>query len=314
MTAPPAFRFSMQMTSAPTGGEWLHLARRFEREGYDTISLPDHLGAQFAPIPALASIAAVTERVRLSMFVMANDFRNPAVLAKEITTLDVISGGRVDLGLGAGWHADEYAQQGVPFDKPSVRIQRLAEAVEILRRAFAGERFSHYGEHYNVTDLDVLPRPVQQRIPLVLGGGAKKMLTLAGQQADIVGIATNNSLRTELVGGNSGLAQDVVAEQIGWVRDAAGSRFTDITLNVRVLGVAVRSTREEGAEALAKDLGDPAMLLRSPFVFVGPIESIVEQMLRYREELGVSYYTVSQRHADQLAPLVERVRAGATGP
>lgn len=302
------FRMAMQMTSAPTGAAWLELARRFEAEGYDTISLPDHLGTQFAPIPGLAAIAAVTERVRLSMFVLANDIRNPAVLAKEITTLDVISGGRVELGLGAGWHAAEYAQQGVPFDKASIRIDRLAEAIAILRRAFAGRRFSFAGTHYSVTDLDVLPHASQARIPFVLGGGAKKMLSLAAREGDVVGISTNNSLRTDLVGGNSGLAEDVVAEQIGWVRTAAGDRSPAIELNIRVLGVAVRPTREEGAEALAAELGDPEMLLRSPFVFVGPIESIAEQMVRYREQLGISYYTVSQRHADQLSPLIALIR------
>jgi probable F420-dependent oxidoreductase len=304
------FRFAMQMTSAPTGTAWLDLARRFEAEGYDVLSMPDHLGGQFAPVPALASIAAVTTRVRLSMFVLANDFRNPAVLAKEITSLDVISGGRVELGIGAGWSAAEYAAQGVRFDRPSVRIDRLEEALGVLRRAFAGERVDHEGPHYRFDGLDVLPRPVQPRIPFVLGGGAKKMLTLAGRAGDIVGIATNNSLRTALVGGSTGLAEDVVAEQIGWVRDGAGDRFADVELNVRVLGVAVRPTREEAADALAPELGDPEMLLRSPFVFLGPVEAIHEQLLRYRETLGVTYYTVSQRHADQLTPLIARVTAG----
>lgn len=307
MTASKKFRLAMQMTSMPTGAAWLDLARRFEDDGYDTISMPDHLGPQFAPVPALAAVASVTSRVRLSMFVLANDFRRPAVLAKEITTLDVLSNGRVELGLGAGWNAAEYAQQGVRFDKASERIERLAEAVTILRRAFAGERFSHEGEHYTAVDLDVLPRPVQSRIPFVLGGGAKKMLTLAGQQGDVVGIATNNSLRTKEVGGSTGLAEDVVAEQISWVRDAAGPRLAEIELNIRVLGVAVRPTREEGAEALAPELGDPEMLLRSPFVFVGPVEAIAEQMQRYREQFGISYYTVSQRHGEQLAPLLPLV-------
>lgn len=307
MSTSRTFRLAMQMTSMPTGAAWLDLARRFEDDGYDTISMPDHLGPQFAPVPALAAVASVTSRVKLSMFVLANDFRNPAVLAKEITTLDVLSNGRVELGLGAGWNAAEYAQQSVTFDKPSVRIERLAEAVSILRRAFAGERFSHEGAHYRVTDLDVLPRPVQPRIPFVLGGGARKMLTLAGQVGDVVGIATNNSLRTKEVGGSTGLAEDVVAEQISWVRDAAGLRMADVELNIRVLGVAVRPTREEGAEALAPELGDPEMLLRSPFVFVGPVEAIAEQMHRYREQLGISYYTVSQRHGDQLAPLLPLV-------
>jgi probable F420-dependent oxidoreductase len=301
----------MQMTSAPSGAAWRDLARRFEGEGYDVLSLPDHLGPQFAPVPALAAIAMVTDRVHLSMFVLANDLRNPAVLAKEITTLDVLSGGRVELGLGAGWNAAEYAAQSIPFDPPSVRIERLAESVTVLRRAFAGERFSFEGKHYRVQDLDVLPRPVRSGgIPLVLGGGAKRMLTLAAQHGDVVGIATNNSLRTREVGGSTGLAEDVVAEQIGWVRDAAGERFDHIELNLRVLGVAVGPSRDDAIDALAPDLGDAGMLRRSPFVLAGPVEAIHEQLLRYREELGISYYTVSQRHADQLAPLVRRV-AGA---
>jgi probable F420-dependent oxidoreductase len=296
------------MTSAPTGGEWCALARRFEGEGFGAISLPDHLGPQFAPIPALAAIATVTERVHLSMFVLANDLRNPAVLAKEVTTLDVLSGGRLELGMGAGWNPAEYAAQGVPFDRPRVRIERLAEAITILKRAFAGGRFSFDGAHYSLRDLEVLPRPVRpDGIPLVLGGGGKRMLTLAGQQADVVSVSTNNSTRTREVGGSTQLGEKVVAEQIGWVREAAGDRFDEIELHIRVFGVAVRPTREEGAEALADQLGSPEMLLRSPFVWVGPIEAIHEQVLRHREELGISYYTVSQRHADQITPLIGRV-------
>jgi probable F420-dependent oxidoreductase len=309
MTRP--FRFAMQMTAAPTGSAWLDLARRFEDAGYDTISLPDHLGPQFAPVPALAAVAAVTSRVRLSMFVLANCHRNPAVLAKEITTLDVLSDGRVELGIGAGWNAAEYAALGVPFDRAGVRIERLAEATTVLRRAFAGERFSHHGPHYQVTDLDVLPRPVQARIPIVLGGGGRKMLTLAAQQADIVGIATNNNVRTQEVAASSGHARDAVREQVRWVREAAGDRFHEIELNIRVLGVAVRPTAAEGAEALAGELGDPAVLADSPFVLAGPVEHIHEQLLRTREELGISYFTVSQRHAAQLAPLVARLKSQA---
>jgi probable F420-dependent oxidoreductase len=302
------FRLGMQMTSAPTRAEWIDLARRFEGEGYQAISTPDHLGPQFAPIPALASVAVVTDRVKLSMFVLANDYRNPAVLAKEVTSLDVLSGGRVELGIGAGWNTVEFAAQGVPFDRPGTRIDRLAEAITVLKGAFAGGPFSHAGRYYHVDDLNVLPRPVRpEGIPFVLGGGGKRMLTLAGQQGNVVSISTNNSTRMREVGGSTHLGSDVVAEQISWVRDAAGPRFESIELHIRVFGVAVRPTREEGAEALAAQLGDPKMLLRSPFVWVGPIEAIHEQMLRYREELGISYYTVSQRHADMVTPLIRRV-------
>jgi probable F420-dependent oxidoreductase len=302
------FRLGMQMTSAPTRAEWIDLARRFEDQGYEAISTPDHLGAQFAPIPALASVAMVTDRVKLSMFVMVNDYRNPAVLAKEVTSLDVLSGGRVELGIGAGWNAAEFAAQGVPFDRPATRIDRLAEAITVLKGAFAGGPFSHEGRYYHVDDLNVYPRPVRpEGIPFVLGGGGKKMLMLAGHHGDVVSISTNNSARTREVGGSANLGSDVVAEQISWVRDAAGPRFDSIELHIRVFGVAVRPTREEGAEALSEQLGDPKMLLRSPFVWIGPIEAIHEQILRYRDELGISYYTISQRHADMVTTLIPRV-------
>ena len=299
----------MQLTGAPTGAAWADLARRIEGEGYDTISLPDHLGNQFAAVPALAAVAMVTERVRLSMFVLANDFRNPAVLAKEITTLDVLSGGRVELGLGAGWHAAEYAAQGIPFDPPGARIERLAEAVTILKRAFSGERFDFAGEHYRVEGLDVLPRPAQAGgIPLVLGGGGPRMLALAAREADIVGIATDNRVRDREVGGNPGLSRESVVRQVEWVREAAGERIDAIELNLRVLGVCVAPDRVDAAATVAGELGvEPDVLRDSPFVFVGPVEEIHEQMLRQREELGISYYTVSQRYADQLTPLVTRV-------
>jgi probable F420-dependent oxidoreductase len=297
----------MQMTSMATKREWLDAARAFEDAGYDTISLPDHLGPQFAPVPALAAVAAVTERVRLSMFVMANDVRNPAVLAKEITSLDVLSDGRVELGLGAGWHAAEYAALGVPFDAPGIRIDRLAEAVTLLRRAFAGERMDFSGTYYEVEGLDVLPRPVG-RIPFVLGGGGRRMLSLAAREADVVSIATNNRERVQEVAGTPGVGRASFAEQVRWVREAAGDRMDDLEVNVRVLGVGIAPTREDGEESVARELGVDAALLRdSPFVFVGPIEAVHDQMLRNREEFGVTYYTVSQRHAEQLMDLVPRL-------
>jgi probable F420-dependent oxidoreductase len=297
----------MQMTALPTKREWLDAARSFEDSGYDTISLPDHLGPQFAPVPALAAVAAVTERVRLSMFVMANDFRNPAVLAKEITSLDVLSDGRVELGLGAGWNAAEYAAQGVQFDSPGVRIDRLAEAVVLLRQAFAGELVDFSGEHYRVEGLEVLPRPVGH-IPLVLGGGGRRMLSLAAREADVVGIATNNQARTREVAGTPGLARKAFAKQVAWVREAARDRVTAPVLNVRVLGVCVCPSLDDGRETVARELGvDRPLIEDSPFVFAGPVEAVHEQMLRNREEFGVTYYTVSQRHAEQLAPLVARV-------
>ncbi|MCB0995262.1 MAG: TIGR03621 family F420-dependent LLM class oxidoreductase, partial [Acidimicrobiales bacterium] len=251
-----------------------------------------------------------TERVGLSMFVLANDHRHPAVLAKEIATIDVLSGGRVELGLGAGWMESEYRAVGVAFDPPGRRIERLAEAITVVRGLFSESPFTFTGDHYEIHDNALHPRPVRRTgIPLVLGGGAPRMLSLAAREADIVGIAMNNSARqTEQGPTTSGLSRASFVEQLGWVRDAAGARFDDLEINVRVLGVATGGTAEEGAAELAADFGcDPADLLDSPFAFVGPTEAVAERLLRDRDELGVSYYTVSQRHSDQVRPIVDAV-------
>ena len=303
------FRFAVQHTHAPSGAAWTALARRAEDSGVSVLSLPDHLGDQFSPIPALAAAAAVTSRIRLSMFVLANDNRHPGILAKEITTVDALSDGRMELGMGAGWTRTEYDALGIPFDRPGIRIDRLAEAVQILRGAFTSDSFSFAGKYYKVTDLAIRPRPVQKNgIPIVLGGGGRKMLTLAAQQADIVGIAANNSLRPEMTSPLTGFAFEQVREQAGWVREAAGPRYDGIELNCRILAVAIGPDREAAARQLSAGMGIPAEdLLSSPFAFIGTLDQLETQIFRLRDSLGISYYTISQRHAEPLLPLIERL-------
>src|ERR1700728_5102918 len=187
-------RFAVQLVAAPDGPGWASLAQKAEESGFDVVSLPDHLGEQFAPLPALTAAACATTRLRLSMFVLANDMRHPGVLAKEVATLDVLSGGRVELGLGAGWDRAEYAALGIPFDRPSVRIARLEESVRAIRALLAGEEVSVHGEHYQLEGLSGRPGPVQAGgLPIVLGGGGRKMLSLAGRLGDIVSVATQNN-------------------------------------------------------------------------------------------------------------------------
>jgi probable F420-dependent oxidoreductase len=303
------FRFAVQHTHAPDGAAWLAMARRAEDSGVSVFSLPDHLGDQFAPIPALAAVAAVTSTIRLSMFVLANDNRHPGILAKEIATLDTISHGRVELGMGAGWTRTEYDSLGMTFDTPGVRIERLGEAVKILRGCFTEEKFSFTGKHYKVTDLAIRPRPVRSSgIPIVLGGGGKKMLSLAAREADIVSIAANNQLRPSMSSPLTGFAHAQVSEQAGWVREAAGARFDGIELNVRVLAVAIHPDREAAARELSAGLGvPPEDLLDSPFAFIGTLQQIEDQVQRIRDELGISYFTISQRHAAPLLPLIGRM-------
>lgn len=302
-------RFAVQLLGAPDWPAWAALAQKAEERGFDVVSLPDHLGEQFAPLPALTAAACATTRLRLSMFVLANDMRHPGVLAKEVATLDVLSGGRVELGLGAGWDQAEYAALGVPFDRPSVRIARLEEAVGAIRALLAGETVSRDGEHYRLTGLSVRPRPVQvDGVPIVLGGGGRKMLSLAGRLGDIVSVANENNGRSDPAVLGPGIRRAAVEEQIGWVRDAAGERFDRIELNLRVRMAAVGVDREAQARAGADGMDCSADdLLGSPFCLLGSEEEVADQLLRTRDELGISYFTVSQRHMEQMAPVVARV-------
>lgn len=268
--------------------------------------MPDHLDGQLAPIAALAAVATCTERVGLSMFVLANDLRHPAVVAKELTTLDLLSDGRLEVGLGAGWMESEYRANGVSFEPPGVRIERLAEAVDVLRGLFGTTPFSHHGRHYRIEANSLHPRPVRPSgIPFVLGGGGRTMLSLAARQADTVSIATNNSTRTSERGHHTRLSRASIAEQVGWIRSAAGDRFASLELNVRVMGVAIGGDPHEGAGRLARELGCEAPdLVDSPFVWVGSAAHVAERIARDRDELGISYFTLSQRHATQAGAIV----------
>jgi len=302
-------RFAVQLLAAPDGPGWASLARQAEESGFDVVSLPDHLGEQFAPLPALTAAACATTRLRLSMFVLANDMRHPAVLAKEVATLDVLSGGRVELGLGAGWDQAEYTALGIPFDRPSVRIARLEEAVGAIRALLAGEAVTGHGEHYQLQGLSVRPRPVQEGgVPIVLGGGGRKMLSLAGRLGDIVSVAAENNGRTDPSKLGPGITRAVVENQIGWVRDAAGARFDQIELNLRVRLAAIGVDREAEARTAAEGMDCSADdLLGSPFCLFGSVDEVADQLLRTRDELGFSYFTVSQRHMEQMAPVVAGV-------
>jgi probable F420-dependent oxidoreductase len=302
-------RFAVQLVAAPDGPGWASLAQKAEESGFDVVSLPDHLGEQFAPLPALTAAACATTRLRLSMFVLANDMRHPGVLAKEVATLDVLSGGRVELGLGAGWDQAEYAALGLPFDRPSVRIARLEEAVRAIRALLAGETVSQQGEHYRLQGLSVRPRPVQAGgVPIVLGGGGRKMLSLAGRLGDIVSVAAENNGRNDPSVLGPGITRAAVENQVGWVRDAAGERFDRIELNLRVRMAAVGDDREAEARRGAVGMDCSADdLLGSPFCLLGNVDEVADQLLRTRDELGISYFTISQRHMEQMAPVVARV-------
>ncbi|TML09099.1 MAG: TIGR03621 family F420-dependent LLM class oxidoreductase [Actinobacteria bacterium] len=303
-----AISFTVQLTAAVTAGESRSLCRRAEALGYAGISISDHFSAQLAPIPALAAAAAITERVRLGFNVLANDFRHPAVLAKELATIDVLSDGRLVAGIGAGWMTHDYHATGIALDRPGVRIERLAEAVTILRGLWGEGPFSFAGSHYRINELDGLPKPVQKLPPILIGGGAPRVLGLAGRVADVVGIALDN--RTGAVGTHTWQSARVASthDKLSWIAKGAEGRANPPRVSVRVLHVAVTDHRARAAADFAESAGlDADEALSSPHTLIGTVGEIVADLRSRQQTLGLSDYVVSQSALDTLAPVLAAI-------
>lgn len=306
-----AFRFGAQMAGAASGREWAETARRLEGEGYSILFMPDHLDDQWAPVPALVAAATATTTLRLGTLVLDNDFRHPAVLAKEAATLDVLSDGRLDLGMGAGWQRRDYEQSGLPYDDAATRVERLGEAVTVLKGLLGGERFSFTGCHYTVSGLIGTPHPVQEpHPPILIGGGSPQVLALAGREADVVDV--NFDLRSGVLGpeiGPTGTAAATV-RKLGWIRAAAGPRFAQLELGVRVFVAAVTDQRQEVAEGIGRGFGLTAEeVLGTPHFLVGTIDQMIDDLVGRREELGLTRVVFSGGALDDMAPLVARLAA-----
>jgi probable F420-dependent oxidoreductase len=288
-------------------------ARRAESIGFDALVVPDHLIEQLSPIPTLATIAAATERLRIAAFVHNNDLRHPAVLAQDLASLDVLSNGRLDIAIGAGWNRPEYDAIGLPFDPVPVRQARLEEAIAVLKGSLGAGPFSYAGAHYTITDRDAYPKPVQQPYPpFLIGGGGRRTLALAGREANIVGLAPRVLAGQRSDPGSLTLA--AAAEKIEWVREAAGERFDQLAFNVYPSSWPVTITdhaRSEAAKVVDHLRGRSAVdltedeVLESPHLFVGSVEGLVEKFRMLRERLGISSFMCGD--LDELIPVVERL-------
>jgi probable F420-dependent oxidoreductase len=299
----------VQEHRAPNAKAWREKARLVETLGYKTLYLPDHFGDQLSPITALMSAADATTTLRVGSLVFDNDYRHPVVLAKEAATLDLLSEGRLDFGLGAGWQVSDYEQTGIPFDPPGLRIERMAEALQIIKSFFAGGSVSFTGKHYKVDGVEAAPVPVQKpHPPIVLGGGGKRMLHLAGREADIVSVNFNLSegrVNRNLV--RTGLAE-ATDEKVAWIKEGAGDRFAAIELSVTVFVANVSDDRDTVAGALAAGLrSEPGEILQTPHFLIGTVEQIIEDLQARRERFGISYVIVPDEAAVSLAPVVERL-------
>ena len=282
---------------AQTRAAWQDFARRAEDLGFSTLLIPDHFSGQLAPLPAVMSAAAVTSTLRFGTNVLDNDFRNPALLAKEVTTVDVLTDGRFELGIGAGWSPSDYEQSGISFDSGPVRFARLKEAIHIIKSAYAEEPFSFTGQHYSVKNLNVLPKPLQKPgPPLLIGASRPAMLKFAAQQADIIGLEDQQWPQRDLHAATIPVAN--AAEQIRQVREAAGDRFEQIELSILLARIVFTDRPREVADQMAAELGlTREQVLGSASILIGTVESIVEQLRERRERLGISYPVVFQMAA-----------------
>src|SRR6267143_5456365 len=222
------FRFGVVTAQASSGRDWLAKAQRIESLGYATLVMPDGLRYTLSPLPALASAAAATHRLRVGTYVIDNDYRHPVMLAKEAATLDFLSGGRLELGIGAGrpTSASDNAMLGLPFDSGSVRVDRLAEALAIIKPLLAGQTVDYSGTYYTTSKAAIAPAPVQNPVPILIAAGQPRLLKLAAREADIITLAIQPE-ETEAE----------VAERIDVIRQTAGDRFAQINININLMAV-----------------------------------------------------------------------------
>jgi probable F420-dependent oxidoreductase len=306
------FRFGVQVSQCGSYGEWRDKARKIEDLGYSTLFMPDHFGQELAPVPAIAMAAAHTTTLRVGSLVFDNDYKHPAILAKEAATIDVLSDGRLELGVGAGWMKTDYDALGLPYDPPAVRVDRFEEALRVIKGCFTGEPFTMHGEHYRVTDYASWPAPAQRPGPaLLVGGGGKRVLSVAAREADIVGI--NPNLRAGEVGADA--ARDSLKEQtdlkVQWVREAAGDRFGDLEIQMRFFVCKITEDRQSLAQAIAPMFGvEPEAALEAGAALVGSENEVIEQLQRRRDEWALSYVVVGDENVDEFAPVVAKL-AGA---
>ena len=312
----PPFRFAVQATNAAGGREWRDTVRKIEDLGYSTLFLADHyLGPgpaqraahtprqDLAPIAAMAAAAAVTRTLRIGCRVFCIDYHVPAVLAKEAATLDLLSDGRLELGIGAGWSGVEYDALGLDFDRPGRRIAKLAEVVALIRAHWQGDELDYSGDFVRVHGYAGRPRPVQQpHPPIMIGGGGQRVLSLAGREADIVSISSVPFVARDA----DGLDPQAVAQRrIEFVRTAAGERYAQLDVESSPYFTEITDDPETVLAGLAKSTGIAADLLRDhPNVLIGSSESVVELLHSRRETLGVNYITVQQTQIESFAPVV----------
>ena len=302
------FRFAITSSGAASGDEWRANARRIEELGYDTLLVTDHLTPQLAPVPAMAAALEATTRLRVGSYVFSNDYRNPLMLAKEIATLDVLSGGRVELGLGAGWHVRDYEMLGIPYDPPATRVSRLMESVRLMDRLFAEDAVDASGRFYTVRGARLLPKPVQRpRPPLMIGAGGPRMLRFAARHADIIAINPQFTADGQPVVAD--LTRGSVERKLEGLRRETGARLAQVELNIFIVDAGVTDAPRSLFDAVATRMkGAAAQIVDSPFFLYGSAADLARQLLERRERFGISYIGLPAKAIEPFAAVVKELR------
>lgn len=313
------FRFGLQSFNAESGKAWAEQARRAESLGYSSFHLADHIIGEgpalkrtnhplqtLAAMPAIAYAAAVTSSIRIGCRVFCVDYHDPVVLAKEAMTIDRLSDGRLELGLGAGWLEEEYLAIGLAMDPPGKRINRLADVIDGIRAFATGEQLDIENDTLSWHGFAGAPRPVQQPCPpIMVGGGAPKILALAGRKADIVSLNFNN--RSGIIGPD-GIHLSTAAEtakKLAWVKAGAGAGMADIELEIGAYFTFVTDQPGPVIAGMAQSFGLTEDAMKAhPHALFGPVPEIVDQLLARREAYGISYVTVGEQNMEAFAPVV----------
>jgi probable F420-dependent oxidoreductase len=299
-----AFRFSAPMPRLDQPvARWRDAVRQIEDLGFSSVSVSDHLthGWAMEPTVAMTAAAEVTERLRVLSLVFSNDYRHPVMLHKSMATLDLLSGGRVEIGLGAGWMLSDYEAANLRYDPVEVRVSRLEESIEVLKGLFAPAPYSFHGKHYQISELDGLPKPIQRpHPPILIGGGGKRVLSVAAQFADIVGINPSQSPGVTFASEMLDQTAERVERKLGWVRAAAAAasrEMDEIEVQIRLLTSYISDSSsdvESWLNQLASGLDvNPAVLARSPALLLGNVEQCVETLQERRERFGISYINLT---------------------
>jgi probable F420-dependent oxidoreductase len=314
-------RFGL-IASGATATELIETAKSAEQHGFSSIALNDHFTSTVAPLLGLQAMAAATRHIRIATAVLNQDLRHPAVLAKELATLDVLSGGRLELGLGAGWVRADYDQSGIPFDSAAERIARLEENIDILQGLFTDGHCNFAGRHYSVTGLDGTPKPVQPGgPPIMIGGGGRKILSMAARRADIVQVlGASFGTSGAVVDNLSSFRVEAFEQRLDWIATAAGDRFSEIELSLMLVFIAITDNVEKTAKGFLDfltatvsryggEVGDVDVklqtLLDSPVLAIGTLDEVCKKITRVHDELGFSYFVMPYGSAPQnLAPIV----------